>query len=112
MRLNAEDQQKDLQARQGPGRSAKSQLNRPIPYLIKDYFASWPSFTNVLYCSLDYQNVILFIMLFNLFNRVTGSSIIAVTIIYFVEKALATLYRYLSKSNLAKKTLVDDRFFI
>ena len=25
-----------------------------IPYLIKDYFSKWPSFTNILYCSLDY----------------------------------------------------------
>ena len=66
----------------------------------------------MLYCNLDYQNVILFIMLFNLFDRVTGSSIIAVTIIYFVEKVLATLRAYLSKGNLAKKTLVDERFFI
>ena len=93
-------------------RSAKGQLNRPIPYLIKDYFASWPSFTKVLYCSLDYENVILFIMLFNLFDRVTGSSIIAVTIVYFVEKVLSTIRAYLSKGNIAKKTLVDERFFV
>lgn len=25
-----------------------------IPYLIKDYFSKWPSFTSILYCSLDY----------------------------------------------------------
>jgi|LauGreDrversion4_2_1035121.scaffolds.fasta_scaffold59079_1 hypothetical protein len=93
-------------------RSAKGQLNRPIPYLIKDYFSSWPSFTKVLYCSLDYENVILFIMLFNLFDRVTGSSIIAVTIVYFVEKVLSTIRAYLSKGNIAKKTLVDERFFV
>ncbi len=93
-------------------RSAKGQLNRPIPYLIKDYFSSWPSFTKVLYCSLDYENVILFIMLFNLFDRVTGSSIIAVTIVYFVEKVLSTIRAYLSKGNIAKKTLIDERFFV
>ena len=69
-------------------KSVKSQLNRPIPYMVKDYFSSWPSFTKMLYCSLDYQNIILFILAFSLFDRVTNSSIISVAIIYLIQKAL------------------------
>ena len=80
--------------------------------MVKDYFSTWPSFTNVLYCSLDYQNVIFFILLFSLFDRVTGSSIIAVAIIYIIDKALSQLRGYLSLNNLSKKTLIDDRFLI
>ena len=59
-----------------------------IPYLVRDYFSKWPSYTTILYCSLDYQIVIMFILLFSLFDRVTGSSIISIAIIYIIEKFL------------------------
>ena len=86
--------------------------NRPVPYVVEDFFSSWPSFTNILYCSLDYQNLILFILGFCLFDRVTGSSLIAIAIIYVIEKALSQLRAWLSERNLSKKTLIDDRFLI
>ena len=59
-----------------------------IPFLVMDYFSKWPSFTSVLYCALDYQIVILEILLFSLFDRITGSSVISVAIIYIIEKLL------------------------
>lgn len=92
--------------------AAPSQMAKPIPYLVADFFSSWPSFTNVLYCSLDYQIVILFIMGFSLFDRVTGSTLVAVAIMYLVEKTLETVRAWLSENNLSKKTLIDDRFLI
>ena len=80
--------------------------------MIKDYFSSWPSFTSVLYCSLDYQNLILFILVFSLFDRVTGNSIISIMITYIVEKLLKQLRDILSEKNLSNKTLIDERFLI
>jgi hypothetical protein len=54
-----------------------------------------------MYCALDYQLVILYILVFSLFDRVTGSSIVAVFIVYLVEKALWKLRGYLGERNLA-----------
>jgi hypothetical protein len=95
-----------------PPQPAPNAIAKPLPYLVGDYFSSWPSFTNTLYCSLDYQNVILFILGFSLFDRVTGSTLIAVAIIYLIEKALDHGHRWLSERNLSRKTLIDDRFLI
>jgi Meckelin (Transmembrane protein 67) len=66
----------------------------------------------VLYCSLDYQNLILFILVFSLFDRVTGNSIISIMITYIVEKLLKQLRDILSEKNLSNKTLIDERFLI
>jgi ABC-type uncharacterized transport system fused permease/ATPase subunit len=85
---------------------------KAIPYVVEDEFANWPSFTNVMYCSLDYQNLILFILVFFLFARITGSSIVAVFIVYIVEKAMISFRGWLSERNIAIKTLIDERFLI
>jgi len=66
-------------------------ITSKIPFFIKDYFEKWPSFTAVLYCDLDYQILILFILTFSLFDRVSGSSIISIGVIYIIEKLLASL---------------------
>lgn len=66
----------------------------------------------MLYCSLDYQNLILFILVFSLFDRITGNSIISIMITYMVEKLLKQLRDILSEKNLSNKTLIDERFLI
>jgi meckelin len=80
--------------------------------VIADFFSSWPSFTSTMYCALDYQLVILYILLFSLFDRVTGSSVVAVFIVYVVEKILSKVRAIMGESNLSKKTLIDERFLI
>jgi hypothetical protein len=80
--------------------------------VVEDFFANWPSFTNIMYCALDYQRLILFILVFSLFDRITGSSIIAVFIVYIVDKVIGTLRGWLSENNISKKTLIDERFLI
>ncbi len=65
-----------------------------------------------MYCSLDYQLVILYILVFSLFDRVTGSSVVAVFIVYVVEKILCKVRGMMGESNLSKKTLIDERFLI
>ena len=86
--------------------------SKPLPYVIQDFFSSWPSFTSTMYCSLDYQLVILYCLIFSLFDRVTSSSLVAVFIIYLVEKSLWKLRGILGENNLSKKTLIDGRFLI
>lgn len=80
--------------------------------MVEDFFANWPSFTNIMYCALDYQRLILFILVFSLFDRITGSSIIAVFIVYIVDKVIGTFRGWLSENNISKKTLIDERFLI
>lgn len=87
-------------------------LGKPLPFMVRDYFSSWPSFTSTLYCALDYQIVIFFIMAYNLFQRATGSSIISVAIIYCLEKVFKYLRHDLGERNIAAKTLIDERFLI
>lgn len=65
-----------------------------------------------MYCSLDYQLVILYILVFSLFDRVTGSSLVAIFIVYVVEKVLWKTRAFLGERNLSKKTFIDDRFLI
>lgn len=80
--------------------------------MIADFFSSWPSFTSTMYCALDYQLVILYILVFSLFDRITGSSVVAVFIVYVVEKILSKVRAIMGESNLSKKTLIDERFLI
>ncbi len=65
-----------------------------------------------MYCALDYQLVILYILVFSLFDRITGSSVVAVFIVYVVEKILSKVRAIMGESNLSKKTLIDERFLI
>lgn len=85
---------------------------KPIPYVVEDHFANWPSFTNIMYCALDYQRLILFILVFCLFDRVTGSSIVSVFIVYIMDKVMSYFRAWISENNISKKTLIDERFLI
>jgi hypothetical protein len=85
---------------------------KPIPYVVEDHFANWPSFTNIMYCALDYQRLILFILVFCLFDRVTGSSIVSIFIVYIMDKVMRSFRAWLSENNISKKTLIDERFLI
>ena len=59
--------------------------------LVKDAFTKWPSLFKILYCNLDYDILILNIMLFNMWMVISGSSIISIFIVYFIEKFLEKL---------------------
>ena len=85
---------------------------KEVPELVKDPYSNWPSFSNVLYASLDYEFLILYILLFVLFDVVTGESIISIGIVYLVEKAIYYLRKTLGERNFANKSLVDDRFLL
>lgn len=84
-----------------------------VPLLVRDYFSKWPSFASVLYCQLDYQNLILYILFYTLFFKVTGNnSMVAIGIVYLIEKFLITLRAWLGERNLSIKTLTDSRFLV
>mmetsp|Transcript_23765 Transcript_23765/g.18156 ORF Transcript_23765/g.18156 Transcript_23765/m.18156 type:complete len:115 (-) Transcript_23765:16-360(-) len=80
--------------------------------LVKDYFTRWPSFAKVLYCTLDYQVLILNILIFNVIYALTKNTIVSLFIVYFLEKMLMYLRSKVGQRNIAKKTLIDKCFLI
>ena len=85
---------------------------KQIPMLVKDKYNRWPSFSKVLYCQLDYDNLILFILFYSLFKWATGNSVISITLVYIIEKGLWFLRQKLGEGNLARKTLIDEKFLM
>mmetsp|Transcript_21841 Transcript_21841/g.21003 ORF Transcript_21841/g.21003 Transcript_21841/m.21003 type:complete len:111 (-) Transcript_21841:36-368(-) len=80
--------------------------------LVKDYFTKWPSFARVLYCNLDYQILLLNILIFNGIFAIWKNSMAALFVVYAVEKFLIKLRFYVGQRNIAKKTLIDKCFLI
>lgn len=85
---------------------------KDYPVLIDDRMMNFPSFTNILMCALDYDILLMNILFFTLFKVVTGNSIVALLIVYVIEKAFLALRRIIGRWNIATKSLTDDRFLI
>ena len=82
-----------------------------IPFfLVRDPLENYPSIAEFLYQSLDWQIVIFEILLWYLIDRNTGEPVIALVVVYFVEKLLKELRATLGKVNLIKKTFVNECF--
>lgn len=93
---------------------------RPIPLatmeklvVIEDNVEQYPSFQNVLYCSLDGSLVLLYIMFFYFFDMLfDGNGLLSVFAVWVVERALRALRAELGEKNLCQKAHVDERFLI
>ena len=94
-----------------PGNANLSSLKEGA-LLIKDYFTTWPSFAKILYCTLDYEIMIMNILLFNVFYAMIRSSMVSIFLIYIIEKLIMNLRGSLGEENIAKKTLVEKCFLI
>jgi len=78
-----------------------------------DATEKFPAFYKVLYCSLDYSLVTLYIMLFMLFELLwggEGNSLLSVFLVQIVEWGLRMLRSELGKKSLCVKAHVDERF--
>lgn len=87
-------------------------LLNEVALLVKDAFQRWPSFAGVLYCNLDYDILILNILMFNMFAVAIGNSIVGIFLAFIVEKVLKRFRAFFGEMNLAKKTLTDERFLL
>lgn len=83
-----------------------------VGLLVKDSFLKWPSFAKVLFCNVDYDILIMNIMLFNMFDVAIENSIIAIFLVYFIEKGLKMCKAYFGERNIINKTLIDESFLI
>ena len=81
--------------------------------VIEDPVEQYPSFQNVLYCSLDLSLVLLYIMFFYYFDILfNGNGLLSVFAVYVVERALRYVRAELGEWNLCQRAHVDDRFLI
>lgn len=85
--------------------------------MVADGSDKWPSYRNILYCSMDYDILILQILLFTLFdvipdNGVPLNTLTSMLFIYLIERAMREFRAWLGERNLHRKTLTDQRFLI
>ena len=81
--------------------------------VVEDKVEQYPSFYKLLYCSLDYTLVLLYIMLFIFFEMLLGdrgNSLLSLFLVYLVERALRKGRQSTGTDNLCEKAYVDGRF--
>lgn len=85
-------------------------------YAVCDKYEAYPSFFKILYCHLDMDLLMMYILLFAqlefTINEGKGNCIISLFVIYIVERCLRWLRQELGSSNLSKKACVDARYLI
>lgn len=70
------------------------------------------AFSEVLYQSLDFELVILYILWFYFIDLVTSNPMLAIFVVYLLERSLRFFREWLGKSNLAKKSMLDKKFLM
>lgn len=88
-----------------------SDLDTPF-HLIRDRSLGNPSFENNLYRSLDIQLVLLYILWFLTIVVATENAMLAIFIVYCLEKSLQWLRQFLGKRNLVAKSMCDQNFLM
>lgn len=74
------------------------------------YFDNGHSFDKVLMCGNEMSIFGFEILLFNFLLFTTGSYLVATLLNFVVFEILKLIIKHLSKANLARKTLIDERF--
>lgn len=81
-------------------------------WLVRDPYASYPNFEKMLYMSLDFELVLLYIMWFLFFEEYTENPLLAIALVYIMEKGLKQLRKVLGQRNLVRKSMFDARFLM
>lgn len=69
-------------------------------------------FARTFFVGLELEILLFGIITFNFFNYLTGSSSTAILITYVFEKTVEFLRDYFGKKNIARKTMIDEKFLI
>ena len=81
--------------------------------VVIDTTEMWPSFFEVMMCSLDGSLIAIYSLIFIEFEIIwgnRGNSMLSIFIVYLVELFLRKMRHYLGQQNLAKKAHLDSRF--
>lgn len=81
-------------------------------WLVKDPYASYPNFEKVLYMSLDFELVLLYILWFIFLELYTENAVLSIFLVYLIEKAFRQLRQFLGARNLIRKSMFDERFLM
>lgn len=65
-----------------------------------------------MYQSLDYQLVVLYILWFYFVDLVTMNPMLAIFVVYLLERGLRMIRTTLGANNLAKKSMLDKKFLM
>lgn len=87
-----------------------------IPIMFKD---PWMNFSNFLLCGLDFDFLMLDVLVVTFIDLVAGSNaslqsrlMLGILIVYILDSFLILLRGYFGRRNLARHTLADERFLI
>jgi hypothetical protein len=80
--------------------------------LVRDHDPAYPNFMSSLYMQLDYQMVLLYIMWWFFFDHYTDNDVLAVFLVYILERILRELRAWLGKRNIVVKCMFDERFLV
>lgn len=79
--------------------------------VVEDPVEWYPSFDQVLYCSLDVDMLILYVMYFMVFEiTVKSNSLLSLFFVYLIERIFRKLRIDHGVDNMCEKTYVDDNF--
>ena len=79
--------------------------------VVEDPTEKFPTFDHVLFCSLDYSMLQLYIMYFMLFEAfLSDNSLLSLFFVYIIERILRKIRAEAGVNNMCKKTYVDSCF--
>lgn len=79
--------------------------------VIEDSFEMYPSFTDILFCSLDNEMLQLYILYFVFFDILWGGqSLLSMFAVYIIQRLIKYWRETKGTDNLCKKTYIDEVF--
>jgi hypothetical protein len=79
--------------------------------VVEDPDERYPTFEHVLYCSLDYSMLLLYIMYFMVFEAfIASNSLLSIFCVYVIERIIRYARAELGQSQMCKKTYIDQSF--
>ena len=79
--------------------------------VVEDADERYPSFDELLYCSLDYDLLKLYIMYFIFFEMIMKSnSLLSLFLVYLIERIFRKVRNDMGVENMCDRTYVDENF--
>ena len=69
------------------------------------------SFDDVLFSGMEWEWFVMDVYLFQFWMRILDDTEIAIFLTYLIDYALAFIRKFFGEKNIAKKAVIDDRFF-
>lgn len=67
-------------------------------------------FADTIWYGIEWDMQLLYLMIYNMIDIFTNQTWVAITVVFFIDWALLFIRQNLGRSNIARKTLIDERF--